>query len=144
MSLFIALSDEAQPAVREAIGSRLAAYNTSKAGDNHSRPLVLTIQDGSAQILGGLWGRTGYGWLFVELLYVPDALRGKGCGTELMTRAEAEAVSRGCHSSWLDTFEFQARGFYERLGYGCFGELSDYPTGFSRYFMRKRIGGDAA
>jgi len=39
---------------------------------------------------------------------------------------------------WLDTFEFQARGFYERLGYTCFGELKNYPTG-SRFFMSKRL-----
>jgi hypothetical protein len=38
-----------------------------------------------------------------------------------------------------DTFEFQARGFYERLGYKCFGELPNYPHGYSRFFMRKML-----
>jgi hypothetical protein len=56
-----------------------------------------------------------------------------------MHRAEQEAVARGCHSAWLDTFEFQARGFYERIGYVCFGNLADYPVGFSRFFMRKSL-----
>ena len=46
-----------------------------------------------------------------------------------MQLAEREAVQRGCHGAWLDTFEFQARGFYERLGYTCFGELPNYPAG---------------
>jgi GNAT superfamily N-acetyltransferase len=77
--------------------------------------------------------------LFVELLFVPDSLRGRGVGTDLMKRAESEALARGCHSAWLDTFEFQARGFYERLGYTCFGELSDYPAGAKRYFMKKAL-----
>jgi hypothetical protein len=45
--------------------------------------------------------------------------------------AEEEAAARGCHGAWLDTFEFQARGFYERLGYTCFAELGDYPVGSS-------------
>jgi GNAT superfamily N-acetyltransferase len=44
----------------------------------------------------------------------------------LILKAEQEALSRGCHSAWLDTFEFQARGFYERMGYECFGALSDW------------------
>jgi hypothetical protein len=48
-------------------------------------------------------------------------------------------LKRGCHSAWLDTFEFQARGFYERLGYSCFAELRDYPPGFARYFMKKAL-----
>jgi hypothetical protein len=53
--------------------------------------------------------------------------------------AETEAVARGCHSAWLDTFAFQARPFYERLGYTCFGELNDYPNGSARYFMKKTL-----
>jgi len=64
--------------------------------------------------------------------------RGQGVGTELMRRGEAEAVARGCHGVWLDTFEFQARGLYERLGYTCFGELENYPVG-PRFFMSKRV-----
>jgi GNAT superfamily N-acetyltransferase len=135
----IHLSDDAQPAVREAIVGPLVAYNTQKTGTNDSRPLVLAIHDLSGKVIGGLWGRTAFGWLFIELIFVPEALRGRGTGAELMSRAENEAIVRGCHSAWLDTFEFQARGFYERLGYTCFGELNDYPAGFSRYFMKKAL-----
>jgi GNAT superfamily N-acetyltransferase len=39
------------------------------------------------------------GWLFVELLFVPESLRGKGIGAELLARAENEAIARGCHSA---------------------------------------------
>jgi GNAT superfamily N-acetyltransferase len=80
-----------------------------------------------------------YDWLFIELLFVPESLRRRGVGTELMQRAETEAVARGCHSAWLDTFEFQSRGFYERLGYALFGELRDYPNGSARYFLKKAL-----
>ena len=83
--------------------------------------------------------RTAYGWLIVELLFVPEALRGKGVGAELMSLAESEAMSRGCHSAWLDTFEFQARGFYERMGYISFAQLSDEHPSLSRYFMKKAL-----
>jgi GNAT superfamily N-acetyltransferase len=141
MSVSIQLSDEAHAAVREAIVGPLVAYNAQQAGTNDSRPLVLTLHRESGDIIGGLWGRTAFRWLFVELLFVPDAVRGRGIGAELMSRAESEAVVRGCHSAWLDTFEFQARGFYERLGYSCFGQLDDYPPGFARYFMKKVLVG---
>jgi len=56
----------------------------------------------------------------------------------LMGQAEGRARERGCHSTWLDTFSFQARGFYEKLGYEEFGRL-DYPPGHYRHFMRKRL-----
>ena len=69
---------------------------------------------------------------------MPDGLRGRGVGRELLDRAEVRTRERGCHSAWLDTFSFQARGFYEKLGYGEFGRL-DYPPGHDRHFMRKRL-----
>ena len=137
----IHLTDVADPAVREAIVSPLLTYNQAKTGRNDFRLLILTLTDSNGRVVGGLWGRTVYDWLFIELLVVPESMRGQGIGTELMGLAEREAVARGCRNAWLDTFEFQARGFYERLGYTCFGELKDYPAGSARYFMRKTLGG---
>jgi GNAT superfamily N-acetyltransferase len=131
------MTDVADDALRAAIAGPLIAFNEGKTGRNDYRPLIVAIDDAEGRVIGGLWGRTVYDWLFVELLFVPDALRGRGVGSELMKRAEDEALRRGCHSAWLDTFEFQARAFYERLGYACFAELRDYPVGSARYFMKK-------
>lgn len=144
MKISIHISDEADAAVREAIGGPLGKFNVTQTGLTDYRPLVLTIRDETGHVIGGLWGKTSYGWLFVRLLFVPESLRGQDVGSELMSRAESEALARGCHSAWLDTFEFQARGFYERLGYSCFAELGDYPPGFSRYFMKKVLSAHAA
>lgn len=124
---------------RLAIVTPLAAYNTSKAGPSSGTPLVITVRDASGVVVGGLWGSTGFQWLFTQLLVVPESLRGQGVGRELMRMAETEAIRRGCHSAWLDTFEFQARGFYERIGYTCFAQLPEYPAGFSRFFMKKSL-----
>lgn len=139
MSHTIRATDVLDEAIRRNIVGALIAFNEAQSGRKDLRPLILAIEDGQRNVIGGLWGRTAYDWLFVELLFVPEALRGKGIGTELMRRAEAEAIARGCHGAWLDTFQFQARGFYERLGYACFGELADYPAGSARYFMRKSL-----
>lgn len=139
MDYSITLTDANDPALRGAIVGPLVEYNSRQTGVEDFRPLALMLSDTGEQTIGGLWGRTAYGWLFVELLFVPEPLRGQGVGRELMRRAEAEAITRGCHAAWLDTFQFQARGFYEKLGYICFGELSDYPPGFSRYFLRKTL-----
>jgi GNAT superfamily N-acetyltransferase len=137
MNFTIRTTDVPDDALREGIVGPLVKYNQEKTGRSDHRPLIISIHDSEGRVVGGLWGRTVYDWLFVELLVVPDALRGRGLGSELMKRAEDEALARGCHSAWLDTFEFQARGFYERLGYSCFGELPDFPAGFARYFMKK-------
>jgi GNAT superfamily N-acetyltransferase len=137
VNVSIRLTDQADPTVREAIVGSLIAYNRQQTGTTDHRPLVLAIYDENGKVIGGLWGRTAFGWLVIEVVFVPESLRGNGIGADLMSRAESEAIARGCCNAWLDTFEFQARGFYERLGYSCFGELKDYPVGFSRYFMKK-------
>jgi GNAT superfamily N-acetyltransferase len=139
MSFTIRMTDVQDEACRNAILGPLVAYNQSKTGRHDFRPLIIALDDAEGHVIGGLWGRTALDWLFVELLFVPESLRGQGVGTSVMQRAETEALRRGCHSVWLDTLEFQARGFYERLGYTCFGELSDYPAGYHRYFMKKQL-----
>jgi ribosomal protein S18 acetylase RimI-like enzyme len=53
--------------------------------------------------------------------------------------AEEEAVSRGCHSAWVDTLNPAALSLYERLGYERFGELKNFPSGGSRTFLRKGL-----
>ncbi len=139
MSFTVRVTDSGDEGIREAIAGSLTTYNLGKTGFRDSRPLAVVIRDAAEVVIGGLWGWTSYGWLFTELLIVPESLRGRGLGKAIMLQAEAEAVTRGCHGAWLDTFEFQARGFYERLGYECFGELDNYPAGFSRYFMKKAL-----
>jgi len=85
----------------------------------------------------GLFGSTAYGYLHVDMLFVPESLRGSGLGSRLMQQAEQEAIRRGCHGAYLETFDFQAPGFYDRLGYSVFGRLDDTPSGHTRFFLRK-------
>jgi GNAT superfamily N-acetyltransferase len=80
-----------------------------------------------------------YDWLFVQYLAVPDSLRGTGVGRQLMAQAEAWARGRGLTGIWLDTFSFQARPFYEKLGFSVFGTIEDHPVGARRFFMQKRL-----
>ncbi len=57
-----------------------------------------------------------------------------------VTNTQDKAVRAAIGAPLQRYNEAQARHFYERLGYACFGELGDYPKGFSRYFMKKRLG----
>ena len=139
MDYSLTLTGVADEEARKAIVGPLVAYNESQVGPSLNRPLVVVVRDNTNAMVGGLWGHTGYGWLFTQLLAVPASMRAQGVGTAIMQCAEREAILRGCHSAWLDTFEFQARQFYERIGYECFGELPDYPAGYSRFFMKKML-----
>ncbi|WP_109126566.1 GNAT family N-acetyltransferase [Dyella sp. C11] len=123
----------------EAIAAPLRAYNRSKVPSLDIQPLVIALRDEQGNTIGGLWGETALDWLHIDLLGIPEFLRGQDVGTAIMHRAEAIARERGCIGAWLDTFAFQARGFYEKLGYSVFGEIPDHPVGGARYFLRKRF-----
>jgi GNAT superfamily N-acetyltransferase len=124
---------------RAAIAAPLIAYNLAKGPPPDARALAIVLRDDQGRVSGGLWGKTVYDWLYVELLSVPESMRGQHLGADLMRRAEEIARQRGCVGAWLDTFAFQARGFYEKLGYHTFGELADHPRGSARYFLMKRF-----
>jgi GNAT superfamily N-acetyltransferase len=101
------------------------------------RRLILNPEKG--EILGGLLGNIWAAWLHVRTLAVAAPARGHGFGRELMKRAELYAVERGCTDAFLDTFSFQARPFYEKLGYRVFGMLENHPAGHQHYFMTKQL-----
>ena len=75
----------------------------------------------------------------MDLLGLPPAFRRERLGSRLMTMAMDEARSRGCIGVHLDTFSFQARPFYEKLGFSLFGQLDGYPGGHTRFFMARRL-----
>lgn len=125
--------------VRRAIRAPLIEFNARHAGDGEQQPLLIPLRDSDHAIIGGLSAVTADDWLYIEHLFVPSRLREQGLGRRMMACAESEALARHCHSSWLGTLGFQARGFYERLGYNCFAELPDHPRGHSLYFMKKSL-----
>jgi GNAT superfamily N-acetyltransferase len=117
----------------------LVEYNRSVGPPEAWEELVISVEADDSTPLGGLTGYTHWQWLFVERLWVGAAARQKGTGAQLLAKAEQTARKRGCLGSWLDTFSFQARDFYRRQGYEEFGALLDFPPGYSRHYMWKRL-----
>jgi 8-oxo-dGTP pyrophosphatase MutT (NUDIX family)/GNAT superfamily N-acetyltransferase len=136
--LRISIEDEPAAADREAIGDALDLYNRDFLGDTKPSRLAVFLRDAQGRMMAGLDGSTYAGWLFVNDLWVHEALRRRGIGRELLARAERRAVELGCHSVRLDTFSFQAPEFYRRLGYELYGAL-DYPPHHRRLFLSKPL-----
>ena len=91
------------------------------------------------EIAGGVIGAVHYEWFCVDLMWVREDLRGRGYGHRLLMLAEEAARERGAKHAYLDTFSFQAPGFYEKHGYQVFGELRDFPPGHTRTYLAKQL-----
>lgn len=116
----------------------LWAHN-NKFDEVDIHPLFITLRDEKNAIAGGLVARTWWGGLEVQYLWVSDDYRTHGYGRQLMQQAEKEALKRGCHMAYVDTFSFQAKGFYEKLGYREYGHLGNYAHKHTRYYLAKDL-----
>ena len=134
----VTLEPKPTAAIRRAVMRPLRKHNRAQVGDGGFIEVAITVRDAGAKIVGGLWGYAWHGWLFVELLALGPA-RGAGLGRRVMTMAEAEARRLGCTGIWLDTFTFQAPGFYQKLGFVEAGRIKDNPAGHDRIFLVKRL-----
>jgi GNAT superfamily N-acetyltransferase len=123
---------------KRAVFKGLKAFNDAAVGKSDGRSIAITLRHRGA-IVGGLIGHTFLGWMFVAAFWVADEFRGKGLGSKLMKAAENEAKRRGVTNIYLDTFSFQAPGFYRKLGYREFGRLKGFPAGHYRSFLTKAL-----
>jgi len=123
------------PAQR-AVFKGLRAFNAKALGKVDGRSLAITVRH-RGEIVGGLVGHTYAGWMFVAGFWIEEKFRGKGFGSKMIKAAEKEAKRRGVTNVYLDTFSFQAPGFYRKLGYREFGRLKG--VGHYRSFLTKAL-----
>lgn len=139
MTLRIERTDTPTDEERQAILAPLRAYNTAQTGGSAPELVAWLVRDEQGEIVGGLYGRVFFRWLYIELLVVPEQARGQGTGSTLMQMAEELAREKNCVGIWLDTFDFQAPAFYRKHGFTEIGQIDDYPPGHQRFFFQKRL-----
>ena len=98
------------------------------------------ITDEKGKVIGGCTAvRSVWGTAMLDLLWVDEAYRRQGLGSQLLREAERVIKESGCTIIQLGTFDWQARGFYEKHGYSVFGTLEDCPPGHCQYYMKKLL-----
>jgi GNAT superfamily N-acetyltransferase len=138
-NLTIVFEPYAAAEMRKIVQTIVNHHNIAITGRVEWYPVAFFLKDERGEVLGGLLGNIWAGWLHIATLGVAAPMRARGFGRELMQRAETYAVERGCTNAFLDTFSFQARPFYEKLGYRVFGTLENHPAGHQHYFMTKQL-----
>lgn len=125
------------------LNESLVTFNRSKV-EWRTDTFTVALRDGNGALRGGAHGVVRMGAVEIRGLWLDEALRRRGLGERTVRAVEEEAHRRGAGAALLDTYEFQARGFYERLGYTCFGSFA-YPNGTRRFYLSRtlRSGGGA-
>ena len=129
----------ADGASTDAVTRGLRTWNSQFIDTSPAARFNIVMRDEHDVIVGGCLCETRWNWLYVDVLWVSDSFRGEGFGTELLAAAESEARKHGCTRAYLDTLSFQARPFYESLGWTLFGTQEGYPPGQTRFFLQKDI-----
>lgn len=127
------------PAEIETIGSGLTAFNEADVGPADRTLLAVLIRNAAGTVVAGISGYTAWGWLYIQWLWVHESQRGQGLAGRMLEAAEEEARKRGCHASYIDTFNPIALKSYERAGYVPFGKLDGFPKGRTRSFLQKQL-----
>ncbi|MGY8769167.1 MAG: GNAT family N-acetyltransferase [Pirellulales bacterium] len=140
MNYEITFNEDSSADDLQALQDSYQAFTEAQIGKDDRREIAFFIKDGQGSVLGGVKGSYGnLGWLWVDVLWVSEELRGKGYGAKLMTQIEEEAKKNGCTNVYLNSFSFQAAEFYKKIGYRVYGELKDFPVGHSVCSLTKTL-----
>jgi len=129
----------AAESLKLAVTDHLDMYNVGVTGFTEYSPVNLFLRDSGEEVQGGLLASIWGGVMYVRILWVARALRGQGHGQRLLAAAEQRAIERDCRHVFLDTFSFQAPGFYLKQGYEIYARADDWPVGHAHYFLRKGL-----
>jgi len=123
------------PAFDARLAEALNQFNYAAVGAFDGRGLDFAVEEGG-ELVAGLAGYTWAGIAEVKTLWVHEDRRGSGVGRDLMTAAIVEARARGCARMFLSTHSFQARGFYEKLGFELIATIPDKPLGHAEHWLQ--------
>ncbi|PZU23515.1 MAG: GNAT family N-acetyltransferase [Shinella sp.] len=135
----LTISEEADNAAEAFIGSAIRNWNIAQFGESNKRDLNILLRHDDGTVTGGLMGHTARGWLFVALLFVPEALRGQGLARRLLILAEEEARRRGCLGAMIDTMNPDALRLYRKAGYDVSGASPAFDSGHCITWLAKRF-----
>jgi ribosomal protein S18 acetylase RimI-like enzyme len=115
------------------------SLETGWCGSFPVHPLRLAAKDKQGRVVGGLNGDLSVGWLKINVAIVDEDLRGRGVGTLLLNAAEKFAADSGARGIWLETFDWQAPGFYKQHGYEQYARLENYIAGQGLTFLKRDV-----
>lgn len=138
MSITVTVHDELPPEAA-VIDTGLGEANAVAAPLHEVQALACVARDGAGRVVGGAIGRTWGACCELQQLWVEPAHRRRGIASRLVREFERRAEARGARTFYLETFSFQAPGFYRSLGYSERLALHGFAPGIVKYAMVREL-----
>lgn len=139
----ISIRNNNEQKIADEILDRLIKFNDSKCEwfrnnrfDDKEMNFLVFDDD---KLIGGAIGCIKYNWYFLDLLYVDEEYRHQHIGTKLIKEIENLAYKENLTGVRMETWDFQARNFYEKNGYIVFAQIEDCPPNTIDYFLKKKL-----
>ena len=127
------------PMELDAIEDNLYAHNSAAVGRDDGEGMGFVLRDTDGRTVGITSGYTWAGISEIRHMWVDAAHRGRGYGRALLEAMVAEATRRGVLRIWVASYDFQAPGLYERLGFVRRAELEGWPEGHVNVILCKTL-----
>ncbi|MDG3087194.1 GNAT family N-acetyltransferase [Vibrio hannami] len=138
MKIHFDLNPDAE--IEDTILTGLKAYNANYLPKEEKVRIACYVRNDDGKIVGGLKGEIYGHTLFIAHFWIDENSRGDKLGSKLMKQVELEVIEKGVTDIYLDTFSFQARDFYIKMGYTEVGKYTGFPAkGIDKYFLQKHI-----
>jgi len=119
----------------------ISREDSLEKGFDPSKTFGIFLKNHAGETLGGITGCTLHGSLYIDLLFVQKEFQGQGWGSKLLLEAENWGKKRHCFFSTLNTMDFQALPFYQKLGYTVEFVREGYHKNSKMYLLRKNWDG---
>lgn len=100
---------------------------------------VMFVAKEKEEFVGGVFGIITEDTMYLAWLVVCEPFRGKRVGMHLMNLIEDYARCKNLYSINLGSVEFQAKSFYERIGYHVMYTKLNDPKGYKSFSMLKKL-----
>ena len=101
-------------------------------------PISFEMRDG-ANLVGCIVVQPFWGQLHIKYLLVEEPYRGQGIARRLIEHAFEFGKAQGCHFAFVETMNFQAPEFYQKLGFKIDFVRHGYAKDTSFYYLKRDL-----
>lgn len=139
----IEITTNANAEDKKRISQGIIDFNHSKIPDLEPIEAEIKVfvfsRNALGEVTGGIRAICYWNTLHIELLWLSEDCRGQGTGRKLIASVEKFAKQKGCEKAFVETTSWQAKPFYEKVGYMHIATINNRPKGHSSHFMTKNL-----